>query len=80
MRSYIKATNPRVGTHFEDLLSAVSSGKAYSIPGDSDRKWVAHCKDIGKFPTLHSQLRACTTSDYHIWELFLPQAVGCSAG
>ena len=62
MRSYIKATNPRVGTHFEDLLSAVSSGKAYSIPGDSDRKWVAHCKDIGKSNISHSPL---TTQSLH---------------
>lgn len=65
VRSYIKATNPRIEIHFEDLLSAVSSGKAYSIPGDSDRKWVAHCKDIGKSNISHSPLT--TQSLHNLW-------------
>lgn len=55
--SVLKHTsNPTPAFHSGDLLSRVSSGKVYNIPGDSERKEVAHCKDIRRSNISHSLL------------------------
>lgn len=55
--------NPIPAFHSGNLLSRVSSSKVYNVPGDSDRKEVAHCKDIRRSNISHTLLITQYLSD-----------------